>query len=368
MPANSKEHSFIYALPSGSNYPLLFGYKTKAAMESGTGKCVTVSKGFMKVMAGLVNPVFSVYMNDTLWYTSDNVPTSIVDIIDLFAPQSITVKLQADIMDGDNSSTTRNDTLEMTLFTYNYTMEPLLRIEVEKNPIPPGQTARVSVVPDMGPLWTWSVPTKEGVSVALSPKAANNIRNAQVLPTLTGETPTGSIVVQAENTEKGITVTSSEIPVECPCNECTFGDETSRLSSINAKFNLGSGKNGNSAGNLRLKSDTADPANATPAALVLAASASSTRAIYANGALRQVIAPQTLVDINVQDEYAYTMDFYPRTDLSLDSMSNGVYEIEAGASPTASWTIENLDRDANCLRLGITNSIANTSDGTGTLE
>lgn len=139
----------------------------------------------------------------------------------------------------------------------------------------------------------------------------------------------------------------------CPEGQCSqTGAGKLRLKSIEVSLSMGRTEEGRLAGNLLLLADTAGPENATPAALKFNSFNSDSEVIKDGDTLRQVVSPETFVDIVVIDAYSYEVLFYALDDLG--PKVGGFYEAIPGAVPITTWTIENPDASPtifNRLRL-----------------
>ncbi|MFH1156382.1 MAG: hypothetical protein V1793_21450, partial [Pseudomonadota bacterium] len=146
-----------------------------------------------------------------------------------------------------------------------------------------------------------------------------------------------------------------DVEIGCPCagESCDGSSTVMALGCIDARFRLGKTGKGLNAGDIFLHADTADPANTTPAALRVYAPDPSTRALYQDDVLRQIVAPEVFVNITPTDAYAYTLNFFRRSAMGT-TLTDGLYNLVEGAVPVAVWRVENPDGAGSWDRLRIT--------------
>jgi YD repeat-containing protein len=127
------------------------------------------------------------------------------------------------------------------------------------------------------------------------------------------------------------------------------GTTENHLASVESRINLGRGSNGDAVGYLLLSSTEASADLSTPSALE-AVVTSDVEVIKSGTSLRQLKAPQGLVDIVTIDAYTYEVRFYGAGDYSTTKDGNGLYPVpNAGAyfrkvaiaNPDASATVYN---------------------------
>ena len=111
--------------------------------------------------------------------------------------------------------------------------------------------------------------------------------------------------------------------------------------SAQASFNLGSGADGNSAGQLALDIHRPSAVSATPNILGTVGTEGESEIIRTSeGVLRQVLAPQALADIIVANEFRYDIQFYTRDQVGSEpDPVTGLYPVSG--SPYTTWTVEN---------------------------
>ena len=129
------------------------------------------------------------------------------------------------------------------------------------------------------------------------------------------------------------------------CQSCEDGDCDNKLPgggfvqlrSIDIGIGLGPGKGGQSAGHLFIQSKEPDASLYTPAALMLSTTTSDLDARYdADKQLRQIMAPETLVDIQVYSDTVYSLLFYRPEAVTGDE--DGLYQVDSNAEPMSVWT------------------------------
>ncbi len=146
--------------------------------------------------------------------------------------------------------------------------------------------------------------------------------------------------------------------VEVGCGGCGSGTCAApgagwfRISSIEARFGLGRAPGGQRAGDIFLRAPAPDPANATPSALSVS-TLGQVEIIRDAGGVRQVVAPETFVDVVRADPFTYELRFYRPEDRS--EAADGIYGVAPGAAPFVTWRVENPDRSESTYhRLRIT--------------
>jgi RHS repeat-associated protein len=151
------------------------------------------------------------------------------------------------------------------------------------------------------------------------------------------------------------------------CASC--GSNGTRTSgAVNAQFSLGQTLLATPLPKLNLSAALPSLALATPAGLVFPDADAATQVITnADRSLRQISAPQTLLDIVTNTQFSYDLRFYLPSDAG--TFTNGLYH--PTGSPFVTWRVENPDASTNDfhrLRLteirgstGFTNEIAYTN-------
>lgn len=150
----------------------------------------------------------------------------------------------------------------------------------------------------------------------------------------------------------------SQSGVDCQVRE---GSGFCTLSSVDFRLSLGRARGGQSAGDLFLRADKPSEKLSTPQALEFSTLVRNIEALYdSGGSLRQVLAPRSLVDIVVENDFRYDINFYRPDDIT--GRKNGFYETNLSAVPFVVWRIENPDASSNLYnRLKITEFKDNTT-------
>ncbi|MFH1156381.1 MAG: hypothetical protein V1793_21445 [Pseudomonadota bacterium] len=164
MPEASASHRLISALTNGSDYLLLLMFDTRAATLPGSTAGAFLARNFIVSAAYLDQPQLTVKLDGNVWYSyPDMAGASLSDRLDLNVPHRVEVALSSAVMDGSAFPSWGHTTrMEMTLFSFDYTLKPVPVLRVDKDPIPPGDTATASVRPDPGVDLTWSIAPRDG--------------------------------------------------------------------------------------------------------------------------------------------------------------------------------------------------------------
>jgi RHS repeat-associated protein len=174
------------------------------------------------------------------------------------------------------------------------------------------------------------------------------------------ENPTkiGNILVEAWGTDAhGVTMgaTGTLEVVSASCGTCgclasdenIFGNGAACLASLDFRLNLGVASPLESAGILWLKADVPSTNLARPAALEIPFARTNVEVIRNQGVIRQIRAPQGLVNISTNGNFEYAIECFYDKDVTDKS---GLYY---GTSATAfvTWTIQNPDAASSSNRL-----------------
>ncbi|MBN1907301.1 MAG: RHS repeat-associated core domain-containing protein [Deltaproteobacteria bacterium] len=226
-----------------------------------------------------------------------------------------------------------------------------ISLSMDKDKLAPGDTATVSSnAKNLSENITWTISSVKGDAKAkISPSGSTTEA------TITDVTGEGRLKIRAENPNDPTCYDEEEIEVGCgQCSDCAnAGSGDSDLSSIDTQFSVGKTSQGRSAGTIYLAADTIDPINSTPQILKFSSFNNDTLVLYDGATLRQIVAPETFVDIVTINAYKYEIRFL-RPD-ELGSLSNGFYTPVTGAVPFVKWTIENPDSSSTIYnRLRIT--------------
>jgi RHS repeat-associated protein len=141
------------------------------------------------------------------------------------------------------------------------------------------------------------------------------------------------------------------------CGSCGAGSSGNGSGSggIMVEFALGQAAGGYSAGSLLLSADQPTPALATAGALLCTANNPAVQVVQASNQIRQVRAPQTLVDIITDNAFSYEMRYYLPSQFSNTPDANGLYDPIGSPTPFVTWTVQNPDASTNTFnRLQIT--------------
>ena len=221
-----------------------------------------------------------------------------------------------------------------------------LTIPEEKFPLSPGDTATVkatAIVPEGESLqWEITPGPKSEARAVIEPD--NDQGKTARITDVEGQ---GWMVIKVTNPAVAGCEDEYWLYIGCMCDGpgegvCSRpGGKVISLSSIDMQLSLGRSERGVPAGNIFLQADQPDPLNATPQALEVHSFGHDLEILSDSNGLRQVVAPDAFVDIVVNDAYSYTLTFYALADKG--SKSGGYYTVDAGATPIATWTIENPD-------------------------
>ena len=165
------------------------------------------------------------------------------------------------------------------------------------------------------------------------------------------EEDTGSGYIKVRATDAEVAGAFKEALVFIGCQACAAasggscqlaGNAFCELSGIDARFSLGKAKEGLSAGNFFIRVDTPGPELSTPKSLVFSTLARETEERFGEDrAIRQVLAPQTFVDIVANDKFSYDIKYYRPGDIAGEE--DGLYVVSSSADPFAIWRVENPD-------------------------
>ena len=161
-----------------------------------------------------------------------------------------------------------------------------------------------------------------------------------------------------------VTVTFSRSPSVCGCaaGTCSAGTPSGGTPcSVNEKWLLGRNTRGVSAGDIALHVEGVTPVAATPASLRcegVVADVEEVRDAGDTNYLRQVLAPECLVDIVTNSAFRYTMNYYRIKDvLPLPDTNTGYYVVSSQAQAFVSIIVENPAASTNdCDTLWVVNS------------
>jgi len=203
----------------------------------------------------------------------------------------------------------------------------------------------------------WAIePVKGSVVASLEYNASRKTAS------LTIDSGDGSIIVRATNIDDPGCL--DEVLIEVGCETCSSGTCGVRgngqhdTGSIHSQFSLGQTNGGKTAGKIYLDAENATLDNATPQALKAFGYDSSVEIRKDGQILRQVVAPETFVDIKVINSFSYDIVFY-EPEARGDKIGS-FYEVIPGSTPFAIWTIEDPDPES-----GIHNRLKITEQRSG---
>lgn len=215
------------------------------------------------------------------------------------------------------------------------------------NPIPAGETATyiARVCPSDRSLKMTIKYLSKGVRAEILKTYTDQKGAICVLIKANEETQEGHVILRAED-QGSKAYSETRVDIGAPVCSIESGDGDIDLSSIDACFRLGKAEQGRPAGNLYLYADIPSLELATPKALKLSALSQGVEALEEkDGTLRQVAAPETIVDILVINEFCYELRFYRLSDV-IKAGCRGCdhfYEFYPEAQPMVIWKIENPD-------------------------
>ncbi|MCP4169279.1 MAG: hypothetical protein GY758_00725, partial [Fuerstiella sp.] len=177
-----------------------------------------------------------------------------------------------------------------------------IKLTGKEYPLPAGETAKATISPE-GANVIWSLENKaDGVIADIDP-------NSGIID-VKKESGVGCVTVRATDPEVPCCVREAKIEIGCRCNSesCRGATVEFLVKSISARFRLGNTAGGRPAGDIWLEAETPSKYLATPEGLKFSSIAeeSDVQAVYDNsGFLRQAIAPETVADIVILNEYSY---------------------------------------------------------------
>jgi len=232
-----------------------------------------------------------------------------------------------------------------------------------KLPLLPGESVVAKAVTDpVGRTVTWSIVEREpGVKASIDPSTG--------VITAEEETESGWIKIRAEDSENDACFKEERLYVGCSqCDQsdaqyCQVqeGGGSCTLSSVDVRISLGRARGGQSAGDFFIRSEKPSVDLASPKALEFSSLARNVMALReSDGTLRQVLAPRSLANIVVINDFSYEIEFYRPDEIT--GRTNNLYEIDPSATPFAIWTVENPDASSEVYnRLKITEMRGDTS-------
>lgn len=220
----------------------------------------------------------------------------------------------------------------------------VVAITLDDDPIIPGEstTAHADIKPS-GRTATWSIEDlDDGVHAEIDEDSG--------VITVSPDSKSGDITIRAADADAPDCY--YEAVVSVGCSSCSSGVCMSpgfsepELSSIDIDFGLGRSHKGKLAGKLYIKSDQPSPYLSTPESLRFSSLATDVEVMREQDlTLSQILAPETLVDIVVIDDFTYDIDFYDPLDIT--GRSGRFYIIAQNTEPIVSWRVENPDRSTS---------------------
>ncbi|MCP4985728.1 MAG: hypothetical protein GY928_06530, partial [Colwellia sp.] len=230
-----------------------------------------------------------------------------------------------------------------------------ISLQVEKEPLSAGDTTLVTATTVIGALsaplqWDLFIPEDSKAKAVITPDGGLN-KTARITE-VSGE---GSIKIIVTNSSFPDCKKERWIQIGCkPCEreECKDGNCIKGLPGEGIRWNTGRTSRGRQAGEIFLPNDEVNCANALLELLEVRSFGNGVEVLSDVNGLRQVVSPDSFVDISVIDDYGYTLSFYKSDDRG--DLINGYYEVVAGATPFVTWKVENPDgSQGSCDRLRI---------------
>ena len=227
-----------------------------------------------------------------------------------------------------------------------------LAIEIDRNPVEPGQTATLAIDNSLSPCprnFEWSVSAFDGTARAGISGSASG--DTAVLTDVSGE---GWLKITAKDIDSEC---ESEALLHVGCERCEADDSgcgpgVGRFElddGVKASFGLGKSFQGRSAGSLLFFPDDPSQMSASPSGLKAAAFPGDVEIVRdANGALRQVASPQSFADISSGAD-SFEIRFY--LDGDKGAKEGGYFTTADGAEPFVVWKVENPDGDQGALKI-----------------
>ena len=225
-------------------------------------------------------------------------------------------------------------------------------------PVLPGGTATAKAItrPEGRPV-VWSITESD-------PGVKADIDSSSGVITASDESDSGWIKIRATDVEEDACYKEARVYIGCSeCDQSNAqycqtleGSGFVACSSIDFRLSVGKAKGGQSAGDLFLRAKQPSPDLGSPNALEFSTLVRNIKVRYdENGALCQVLAPKTFLDIVVANDFRYEARFYRPDDIT--GQEDGLYKISSSASPFVVWHIENPDASKDVYnRLRITES------------
>ena len=237
-----------------------------------------------------------------------------------------------------------------------------ISIELEKECLPPGETTKVyasgTEVSPGQPL-EWELIPEEGYDVKAIITPDGGLNQSATITDAEGK---GYVLIRVTN--PAIPDCQEEKRLYVGCDECADdssgpqmcalpGGASLGLAHVATRFGLGRTSLGRSAGGIFLPSGSCNPLAGTPQILEVDSTGDDVEVVLDGDVLRQVVAPESFFDIVVINALSYNIFVYDREDMG--NKINGIYQVNPGATPRVTWTIEDSDGSlAVCERLKMT--------------
>ncbi|MFZ2633127.1 MAG: RHS repeat-associated core domain-containing protein [Desulfosalsimonadaceae bacterium] len=233
---------------------------------------------------------------------------------------------------------------ENVLWRYEFPFIHSIVLDNDKNFILPGESATASAhTYPVNREVTWSImPTEKKESLFV------HVNSVSGEITVDKESPKGFVVLRATDKEYPNIHREEIIFVECPdCGGDVCGENGKGIPDVGCvdmRFSIGLDTHGNPAGTIMLFSEKITPELSTPAKILFTSlswdqldEADGIRRVNApDGTLRQILAPESFVNITNVSESGYTLSFYKRGAAGAKN-ADGQYTVQG--SPDEVWQI-----------------------------
>ncbi len=229
-----------------------------------------------------------------------------------------------------------------------------ISLEIDKNPLLPGETAIVTASTTVvaGQPLEWELIFEEESDVKAEIKLDGGLNKTARITEVSGD---GYVLIKVTNPSHPDCKNEIWIKIGCePCEreECKDGNCIKGLPGEGIRWNTGRTSRGRPAGEIFLPNDEVNCANTLLGLLEVRSGGDGVEVLSDVNGLRQVISPDSFVDISVIDDYGFTISFYKPDDMG--DLVNGYYEVLSGATPHVIWKVENPDGSQGpCDRLRI---------------
>ncbi|MDH5675996.1 MAG: hypothetical protein OEZ06_27990 [Myxococcales bacterium] len=177
----------------------------------------------------------------------------------------------------------------------------------------------------------------------------------ETLLTVPEDAEEGKVILKAWLTDSEEIQDTATIDIGCGCasDGCPFSVGKFAQSSIDIDFSLGSAFGGATSGSVSLHAETLADLSFTPMDLRLDTLSEKVRARYDTSGLRQVLSPETVVDI-IADETqpTYSLTFYRRGSATLQFAGDGTYDLSPLGPSVNKWVVSKVP-DGSSFRLRV---------------